>query len=98
MVSKSNWQKMKAHADQAFSRDGGISVEELGNIVAIGCADGALDEYEKVVLISIISSLTGADMNAAMWAKVDELIEKYDLHQDSEATIEDLDDEVDENG
>ena len=88
---------MKARAFEAFSRDGRISVQELEKIVDIACTDGEVDEQEKAVLIEIITSLTGADMSDAMWAKVGELINKYDL-DDSEATIEDLDDEVDQSG
>ena len=93
MVIESNQHKMKQHAFEVYRRDGGMSVQELENIVEIGCADGELDEYEKVVLINIISRLTRADMCAEMWAKVDELIETFDLHLDDEATIEHLDDE-----
>ena len=97
MVMESNWQEMKAHAFEAFTRDGRISVQELEKIVDIACADGEFDDQEKAVLIEVISSLTGADMSNAMWIKVDELINKFDLH-DSGATIEDLDDEVEQNG
>jgi len=98
MVIESNWQKMKAHAVEAISRDGGMSVAELEKVVDIGCSDGELDKYEKVVLINIISNLTRADMCDAMWAKVEELIERFDLHLDSEATIEHLDDEHEDDG
>ena len=92
MVIESNWQKMKQHAFEAFVRDGRMSVHELEKIVDIGCADGDFDEHEKVVLINIISNLTRADMNDAMWAKVDELIHKFELEHDREASIESLDD------
>ena len=93
MVSKSDWQEMKRHAFEAFSNDGRMSVLELEKIVDIGCADGSFDEHEKVVLINIISNLTRADFNDAMWKKVDELINKFELHHDSDASIEHLDDE-----
>jgi hypothetical protein len=92
MVNKSDWQEMKQHAFDAFAKDGRMSVAELENIVNIGVADGDFDEREKAVLINIISNLTRADMNDAMWLKVDELIHKFDLHDDSEAFIEHLDD------
>jgi hypothetical protein len=98
MVIESNWQKMKAHAFDVISRDGGMSVAELEKVVDIGYADGELDKYEKVVLINVISNLTRVDMNDAMWAKVEELIERFDLQLDSEATIENLDDEDENNG
>jgi hypothetical protein len=88
---------MQARALEALNRDGDLSVEELDEIVGVACADGEFDDQEKAVLIEIISSLTSADMSDAMWAKVDELIRKFDL-TDSEATIEDLDDEVDQTG
>ena len=94
MVDKSDWQEMKQHAFDAFARDGQMSVRELEQVVRIGCADGDFDEQEKAVLINIISNLTRAEMNDEMWIKVDELIHKFDLHDDSEAFIEHLDDET----
>src|SRR5210317_11240 len=96
MINSSDWKKMKQHAFEAFKRDGRLSVDELGAIVEIGCADGGFDDQEKLVLINIISSLTRADIDDAMWAKIDELIHKFELGHDSEATIEHLDDDHDE--
>ena len=93
MVSKSDWKAMKQHAFDAFARDGSMSVRELEQIVNIALADGEFDADEKIVLVSIISNLTSAEMTDAMWLKVDELIHKFDLHGDSEAFIEHLDDE-----
>ena len=93
MVNESDWQKMKRCAFDAFTNDGRMDVSELQAIVEIGCADGEFDEQERAVLINVISSLTRADMSDAMWAKVDELIQKFSLEDDSEATIEKLDDD-----
>jgi hypothetical protein len=94
MAMEPNWQKMKARALEATSHGSGIGVRELDEIVDIACADGDLDEREKAVLIDIIAGLTLADMSDALWTRVEELIEKYDLHNDSEATIEGLEDEA----
>ena len=96
MVTKSSWLEMKRHAFEAFTSDGRMSPSELEQIVKIGCADGDFDEHEKAVLINIISNLTRADLNDAMWAKVDELIHKFELEHDSEASIEQLDNDLDE--
>jgi len=93
MMNKSDWQEMKQSAFDAFARDGMMSVEELERIVDIALADGEFDQQEKTVLVNIISNLTSADMTDAMWLKVDELIHKFDLHGDSEAFIEHLDEE-----
>ena len=93
MVTDSDWHVMKQQAFDAYERDGKLGVYELEQIVKIGCADGDFDEKEKAVLVSIISNLTRADMNDAMWLKVDELIHKFELHDDSEAFIEHLDDD-----
>ena len=93
MVSKSDWKAMKQHAFDTFARDGSMSVRELEQIVNIALADGEFDEDEKTVMVSIISNLTSAEMTDAMWLKVDELIHKFNLHGDSEAFIEHLDDE-----
>jgi len=93
MMNKSDWQEMKQSAFDTFARDGMMSVEELERIVDIALADGEFDQQEKTVLVNIISNLTSADMTDAMWLKVDELIHKFDLHGDSEAFIEHLDEE-----
>lgn len=95
MVNSSDWKEMKQHAFEAFRNDGRLSVDELEDIVSIGCADGGFDEQEKLVLINIISNLTRADINDAMWSKIDELIHRFELEHDSEAKIESLDDEQD---
>ena len=93
MVNESDWKAMKQQAFDAFARDGRMSVYELEQIVNIALADGEFDEKEKAVLVNIISNLTGAETTDAMWLKVDELINKFDLHGDSEAFIEHLVDE-----
>ncbi len=93
MESKSDWKAMKQSAFDAFARDGKMSVHELERIVDIALADGEFDEQEKGAMVNIISNLTGADMTDAMWLKVDELIHKFNLHGDSEAFIEHLDEE-----
>lgn len=93
MVDNSNWQSMKRYAFEAFKSDGRMEVLELEQIIKIGCSDGEFDEQEKTVLINIISNLTRADLDDAMWAKVAELIHKFELEHDSEATIEKLEDE-----
>ena len=95
MINSSDWQEMKRKAFEAFANDGRMDVAELEQIVQIGCADGVFDEQEKAVLINVISNLTRADMDDLMWAKVDELIQKFELEQDKEASIEDIDDEQD---
>jgi len=83
---------MKQHAFEAFQANGKLDVHELEQIVEMGCSNGNFDDQEKIVLINIISNLTRADLNDAMWAKVAELIHKFEL-DDSEATIEKLEDE-----
>ena len=95
MEVKSDWKDMKQSAFDAFARDGKMSVDELERIVNIALADGEFDEQEKLVMVNIISNLTRAEMTDAMWLKVDELIHKFELHGDSEAFIEHLEEEQD---
>ena len=94
-MENSDWKEMKQLAFEAFKTDGMMSVPELEKIVDIGLADGKFDDNEKEVLVNIISNLTRAEMTDAMWLKVDELIHKFDLHGDSEAFIEHLEEEND---
>ena len=88
MVDDTTWKDMKQHAFEAYAKDGRMDVHDLEKIVEAGCADGDFDDKEKTVLINIIASLTLADMSAAMWAKVDELIQQFDLGHDDDATME----------
>jgi len=92
-MNNSDWKEMKQSAFDAFARDGLMSVDELERIVDIALADGEFDRQEKVVLVNIITNLTGAEMTDAMWLKVDDLIHKFNLHGDSDAFIEHLVDE-----
>lgn len=95
MVKQADWKGIKQHAFGAFKRDGSLTAGELEKIVDIGCSGGEFDDQEKAMLINIITSLTGADMNGAMWAKVDKLIHKFSLEGDSEVKIESLDSDQD---
>jgi hypothetical protein len=88
MVDDTTWKEMKQHAFEAYATEGRMGVHVLQKLVDIGCADGGFDDNEKAVLINVIANLTRADMNDAMWAKVDELIHKFDLGHDDEATME----------
>jgi len=98
MVDDSTWKEMKQHAFEAYARDGRMDVRVLEQMVEMGCANGGFDDHERSVMINVIASLTRADMNDAMWAKVDELIHKFELAHDSDASIEhiaeDHDDEL----
>ena len=95
MTDNSDWQRMKEKAFAAFTAGGRMDVSELEKIVEIGCGDGVFDENEKTVLINIIFNMTRADLDDAMWAKVDELINKFELHHDNDAVIEEFVDEQD---
>lgn len=96
MADDSTWREMKQHAFDAYANDGRMDVHELEKIVEIGCTNGGFNEHEKAVLINVIANLTRADMNDAMWAKVDELIHKFDLGHDADASIENLEDEYED--
>ena len=95
MGNSSNWQEMKQRAFEAFEDDGKLELQELEQIIRIGCEDGEFDDKEREVLINIISNMTRADPNDVMWAMVAELIIKFELETDREAIIEDLEDPED---
>ena len=96
MSRYSDWQEMKRQAFNAYLDDGVMSVDELEQIVEIGCADGDFDDREKAVLINVISKLTRDDMTDEMWLKVDELIEKFKLNDETAAFVEHQFDEEEE--
>ena len=95
MVDATTWKDMKQHAFEVYANEGRMDVQELEKIVEIGCARGGFDSHDKAVLINVIANLTRADMTVAMWAKVDELIHKFELDHDADASIEHLEDEQD---
>ena len=95
MLNQPDWNRAKQDAFEAFTRDQSLSVGKLEKIVDIGIAGGGFDDHEKAMLINIITKSTGADMTAAMWAKVDELIRKFSMEDDSEVKIESLEGELD---
>ena len=90
MADNPDWEHMKKHAFEAFRSTGRLEAGDLEQIVNIGCSDGEFDEDEKIVLITIISTMTRADLDDAMWAKVAELISKFELGDDKEATVDNL--------
>ena len=93
MIENPDWVLMKQHAFESFISNGRLEAHELEQIINIGCDDGQFDDQEKSVLINIISNTTRADLNDEMWARVAELIHKFELEDDKEAVIEVLPDE-----
>jgi hypothetical protein len=93
MIENPDWVLMKQHAFESFKSNGLLEAHELEQIINIGCEDGQFDDQEKSVLINIISNTTRADLNDEMWARVAELIHKFELEDDKEAVIEVLRDE-----
>lgn len=72
-------QEMLDRSIAAFSDDGRLSVDELDHILAAGLQDGILDEEERQVVFKVISKLTAADFSPELWARVEQLIRKYEL-------------------
>lgn len=96
MVETLGWELMKQHAFESFKSDGRLEAFELEQIINIGCQDGHFDDQERSTLINIISNTTRADLNDDMWAKVADLIHKFELEDDRDAVIEVLLDEPDQ--
>ena len=94
MDDNSDWAHMKQRVFEAFKAKGKLDVHELEQIIETGCGNGEFDEHEKAILINIISTMTRADLDDAMWAKVAELIHKFELEDDSDASIENLEDDM----
>jgi len=92
MVENRDWERLKARAFGSFKVNGRLDAQELSQIINIGCENGHFHDHEKADLINIISNTTRADLDDHMWAKVAELINKFDLEDDKDAVIEDLED------
>ena len=93
MVENPDWERLKARAFDKFKSSGRLEAQELSEIITIGCDNGHFHDHEKADLINIISSTTRADLNDYMWAKVAELIHKFELEDDKDAVIEELQEE-----
>ncbi|MDX1572137.1 MAG: hypothetical protein R3200_16760 [Xanthomonadales bacterium] len=72
-------QEMLFRSMQCFSDDGKLDVAELENILEIATRDGEVTEDEKRVLKNIFYNLTSADLNPALWKRVEELIVELQL-------------------
>jgi hypothetical protein len=96
MIETPSWELMKQHAFESFKSNGCLETHELEQIIKIGCEDGQFDDHEKSTLINIISNTTRADLNDDMWAKVADMIHKFELEDDRDAVIEVLLDEPDQ--
>lgn len=96
MIENRDWERLKAHAFESFKTHGHLDARELTEIINNGCDNCHFDDLEKANLIRIISSTTRADLNDHMWAKVADLINKFELEDDRDAVIEELPDELPE--
>ena len=95
MVENPDWQRLKKHAFESFRANGYLGARELKEIINCGCDNCHFDDREKADLIKIISSTTRADLSDDMWAKVADLIHKFELEDDKDAVIADMPDEDD---
>lgn len=95
MVENAYWLRLKARAFENFKVNGRLDARELSEVINIGCENGHFDDHEKADLTRIIASTTRADLNDHMWAKVADLIHKFELETDKDAVIADLPDDDD---
>jgi len=90
MVENRDWEHLKVRAFESFKVNGRLDSRELSQIINKGCDNGHFHDHEKADLINIISNTTRADLDDHMWAKVAELIHKFELEGDKDAVIEEL--------
>lgn len=96
MVEIRDWERLKAQAFESFKTSGRLDARQLSEIINVGCDNGHFHDHEKADLINIISNTTRADLDDHMWAKVADLIHKFELEDDKDAVIEDLEDTSEE--
>jgi len=71
--------EMLSRSIAAFSDDGKLSVDELDHILQAGIQDGLLDAEERAVLKKTISKLTHSDFTPELWARVEQLVKRFEL-------------------
>ena len=75
----SSAKEMLSRSIAAFSDDGKLSVDELDHILQAGMQDGLLDAEERAVLKKTISKLTHSDFTPELWARVEQLVKRFEL-------------------
>jgi hypothetical protein len=71
--------EMIARALEGFRSEGKLDVSELDQILGLAMEDGVMDEGEKKALINILFNLTSSDLTPELWAKVEQLIQQFEL-------------------
>lgn len=77
MESK-DYLEMTFRSIECFADDGRLDAEELGKILDIAERDGEIDHNETRVLKNIISRIKPDEIDSAMKAKLEEVMEKID--------------------
>lgn len=76
MKEPRDYLEMSFRSIECFSNDGKLDAEELGKILAIAEQDGVIDHNEIRVLNNIISRIKPEEVDAAMQAKLNEIMAK----------------------
>ncbi len=76
MKEPRDYLEMSFRSIECFSNDGKLDAEELGKILDIAEKDGVIDHNEIRVLNNIISRIKPEEVDAAMQAKLNEIMAK----------------------
>ena len=76
MKEPRDYLEMSFRSIECFSNDGKLDAEELGKILDIAEQDGVIDHNEIRVLNNIISRIKPEEVDAAMQAKLNEIMAK----------------------
>ncbi len=76
MKEPRDYLEMSFRSIECFSNDGKLDADELGKILDIAEKDGVIDHNEIRVLNNIISRIKPEEVDAAMQAKLNEIMAK----------------------
>ncbi len=76
MKEPRDYLEMSFRSIECFSNDGKLDADELGKILDIAEKDGVIDHNEIRVLNNIISRIKPDEVDAAMQAKLNEIMAK----------------------
>lgn len=64
---------------ECIRADGRLNTAALDEVVRIALADGVVDDSERQALKNIIFALNSKDLTPRLWARVEELVKRFQL-------------------
>ena len=78
-MSKKSVHDLTMAAIRAFQHEGGISLEDIEELLAIALEDSVMDPKEKKALHQVFHFCREEDVTPEVWVKIQEVIKRYQV-------------------